>query len=389
MYKGYTIRIYPTKNQEELLKKHIGCCRFIWNHMIEVQKTRYQNDEKYLNHFGMIKLIPLIKKEYEWLNEVSMSSLQLICKDVNTAYQRFFKKISNYPKFKTKKKSKLSYPVRSESNAFYFKENVVQISKVGKVKYKADYKNLNVEEISKFNNVRISNENDKWILTFSIEYENQVQTTEKCGSLGIDLGVGRLAVVSHNGKKLEYKNINKSKRVRKLTSKLKHVQRVISRKYEVGNKLNDRSYQKTNSILKYEKLARRIYRKISNIRKDQRHKITRELVNLNPAVVIMEDLNVKGMMKNKHLAKAISEMGFYDFIYTMKYKCEESGIKFFQVDRFFPSSKTCSQCGCIHKTLKLSDRTFECPECGFTTDRDFNAAMNLERYFDSHIEELK
>ena len=389
MYKGYTIRIYPTKNQEELLKKHIGCCRFIWNQMIEVQKTRYQNGEKYLNRFGMIKLIPLIKKEYEWLNEVSNHSLQLICKDVNTAYQRFFKKISNYPKFKTKKKSKLSYPVRSESNAFYFKENVVQISKVGKVKYKADYKNLNLEEISKFSNVRISNENDKWILTFSIEYENQVQTTEKNGNLGIDLGVGRLAVVSHNGKKLEYKNINKSKRIKQLKQKLKHVQRVISRKYEVGNKLNDKKYQKTNQILKYEKLLKRIYRKISNIRKDQRHKVTRELVNLNPSVVIMEDLNVKGMMKNKHLSRSIAEMGFNDFIRIMKYKCEESNIKFFQVDRFFPSSKTCSQCGCIHKNLKLSDRIFECPSCGFTIDRDFNAAMNLENYFNSHIEELK
>ena len=356
--------------------------------MIEVQKENYQNGEKYLNHFGMIKLIPSIKKEYEWLNEVSNHSLQLICKDVNTAYQRFFKKISNYPKFKTKKKSKLSYPVRSESNAFYFKENVVQISKVGKIKYKADYPNLNLEEISKFSNVRISNENDKWILTFSVEYENQV-FTEKYGSLGIDLGVGRLAVVSHNGKKFEYKNINKSKRVRKLTSKLKHVQRVISRKYEVGNKLNEKKFQKTNQILKYEKLAKRIHRKISNIRKDQRHKVTRELVNLNPVVIIMEDLNVKGMMKNKHLSRSIAEMGFYDFIYTMKYKCEESNIKFFQVDRFFPSSKTCSQCGCIHKGLKLSDRIFECPDCGFTIDRDFNAAMNLERYFDSHIEELK
>ena len=360
MYKGYTIRIYPTKDQEELLRKHIGCCRFIWNHMIEVQKTRYQNDEKYLNHFGMIKLIPSIKKEFQWLNEVSHHSLQLICKDVNTAYQRFFKKISKYPKFKSKKKSKLSYPVRSESNAFYFKENVVQISKVGKVRYKADYPNLNLEELSKFSNVRISNENDKWILTFSVEYENQIQTTEKYGSLGIDLGVGRLAVVSHNGKKLTYSNINKSKRIKQLKRKLKHVQKVISRKYEVGNKLNDKKYQKTNSILKYEKLARRIYRKISNIRKDQRHKITRELVNLNPSVVIMEDLNVKGMMKNKHLSRSIAEMGFYDFIRIMKYKCEESGIKFFQVDRFFPSSKTCSHCGCVHKGLKLSDRIFEC-----------------------------
>lgn len=386
MYKGYTIRIYPTKNQEELLRKHIGCCRYIWNHMIEVQKTRYQNGEKYLNHFGMIKLISSIKKEYEWLNEVSNHSLQLICKDVNIAYQRFFKKISNYPRFKSKKRSKLSYPVRCDR--FYFKNGYVKVEKLGKIKYKADYPNLNLEELSKFSNARISNENDKWILTFSIEYENQV-FTEKNGNLGIDLGVGRLAVVSHNGKKLEYKNINKSKRVRKLTSKLKHVQRVISRKYEVGNKLNDKKYQKTNQILKYEKLARRIYSKISNIRKDQRHKITRELVNLNPAVVIMEDLNVKGMMKNKHLAKAISEMGFYDFIRIMKYKCEESGIKFFQVDRFFPSSKTCSHCGCVHKGLKLSDRIFECPSCGFTIDRDFNAAMNLENYFDSHIEELK
>ena len=387
MYKGYTIRIYPTKDQEELLRKHIGCCRFIWNHMIEVQKENYKNGGKYISKFSMIKLIPSIKKEFPWLNEVSMSSLQRICDDLNNSYQSFFKKISKYPKFKSKKKSKLSYPVCC--NRFYFENGKVQIQKLGKVKYKADYPNLNLEEISKFSNVRISNENDKWILTFSIEYENQVQTTEKNGNLGIDLGVGRLAVVSHNGKKLEYKNINKSKRVRKLTSKLKHVQRVISRKYEVGNKLNEKKYQKTNQILKYEKLARRIYRKISNIRKDQRHKVTRELVNLNPSVVIMEDLNVKGMMKNKHLAKAIAEMGFYDFIRIMKYKCEESGIKFFQVDRFFPSSKTCSQCGCIHKGLKLSDRIFECPSCGFTIDRDFNAAVNLERYFNSHIEELK
>ena len=350
--------------------------------MIEVQKENYKNGEKYISKFSMIKLIPSIKKEYDWLNEVSNISLQRICDDVNTAYQRLFKKISNYPKFKSKKKSKLSYPVRCDR--FYFENGYVKVEKVGKIKYKADYKNLDFEQITKFNNVRISNENDKWILTFSIEYENQV-LVEKNGNLGIDLGVGRLAVVSHNGKKLTYSNINKSKRVKQLKRKLKHVQKVISRKYEVGNKLNDKKYQKTNQILKYEKLLKRIYSKISNIRKDQRHKITRELVNLNPAVVIMEDLNVKGMMKNKHLAKAISEMGFNDFIYIMKYKCEKSGIKFIQANRFFPSSKTCSQCGCVHKGLKLSDRIFECPECGFTIDRDFNAAVNLSNYHNVKI----
>ena len=387
MYKGYTIRIYPTKNQEELLRKHIGCCRFIWNHMIEVQKKNYKNGGKYISKFNVIKLIPSIKKEFQWLNEVSMSSLQRVCDDLNNSYQRFFNKISNYPKFKSKKRSKLSYPVRCDS--FYFENGYVKVEKLGKIKYRADYRNLNLEKITKFSNVRISNENDKWILTFSIECENQA-LIEKNGLLGIDLGVGRLAVVSHNGKKLEYKNINKSKRIKQLKRKLKHVQRVISRKYEVGNKLNDKKFQKTNQILKYEKLARRIYSKISNIRKDQRHKITRELVNLSPAVVIMEDLNVKGMMKNKHLSRSIAEMGFNDFIRIMKYKCEESNIKFFQVDRFFPSSKTCSQCGCIHKGLKLSDRIFECPSCGFTTDRDHNAAMNLEHYFDSqNLEELR
>ena len=382
MYKGITIRIYPTKNQEELLRKHIGCCRFIWNHLLAVQQENYKNGEKYISKFNMIKLLPTIKKEFKWLNEVSMTSLQRICDDVNTAYQRFFKKISKYPKFKTKKKSKLSYPVCC--NRFYFKNGKVQIQKLGKVKYKADYPNLNLEELSKFSNVRISNENDKWILTFSIECENQV-FTEKNGNLGIDLGVGRLAVVNFEGKKLTYSNINKSKKIKQLKRKLKHVQKAISRKYEVGNKLNEKKYQKTNRILKYEKLARRIHRKISNIRKDQRHKVTNQLIKLNPIRVVMEDLNVKGMMKNKHLAKAIGEMGFYDFIRIMKYKCEWNQIEFVQANRFFPSSKTCSHCGCIHKTLKLSDRTFECPECGFTTDRDFNAAVNLSNYHNVKI----
>ena len=287
MYKGITIRIYPTKSQEELLRKHIGCCRFIWNYLLTVQQENHKNGGKYISKFNMIKLLPSIKKEFEWLNEVSNTSLQRVCDDLNNSYSRFFKKISNFPKFKTKKKSKLSYPVCCDR--FYFKDGKVQIQKLGKVKYKADYKGLNFEKIAKFANVRISNENDKWILTFSIECENQA-LTEKKGNLGIDLGVGRLAVVNFEGQKLTYSNINKTKRVKQLKRKLKHVQKVISRKYRVGNKLRgDKSYQKTNRILKYEKLAKRIHRKIANIRKNQRHKITHQLVSLNPMRIVMED----------------------------------------------------------------------------------------------------
>ena len=383
MYKGITIRIYPTKSQEELLRKHIGCCRFIWNHLLGIQQENYKNGGKYISKFDMIKMLPSIKKEFEWLNEVSMTSLQRVCDDLNNSYSRFFKKISNFPKFKTKKKSKLSYPVCC--NRFYFKDGKVKIQKLGKLKYKADYKGIDFEKITKFINVRISNETDKWILTFSVECENQANT-EKHGNLGIDLGVGRLAVVNFEGQKLTYSNINKTKKVKQLKRKLKHVQKVISRKYEVGNKLRgDKSYQKTNRILKYEKLAKRIHRKIANIRKNQRHKITHQLVSLNPMRVVMEDLNVRGMMKNKHLSRAIGEMGFYDFIRIMKYKCEWHGIEFVQANRFFPSSKTCSCCGCIHNGLKLSDRIFECPHCGFTIDRDYNAAINLSNYHNVKI----
>ena len=378
MHKGITIRIYPTKSQEELLRKHIGCCRFIWNHLLAVQQENHKNGGKYISRFDMVKLLPTIKKEFEWLNEVSNTSLQRVCDDLNRAYSRFFKKISNFPKFKSKKKSKLSYPVCCDK--FYFKDGMVQIQKLGKVKYRADYKDLDFEKITKFANVRISNENDKWILTFSIECENQA-LSEKHGNLGIDLGVGRLAVVNFEGQKLTYSNINKTKKVKQLKRKLKHVQKVISRKYRVGNELRgDKSYQKTNRILKYEKLAKRIYHKIANIRKNQIHKITNQLVKLNPSRVVMEDLNVRGMMKNRHLSKAIGEMGFYDFIRIMKYKCEWYGIEFVQANRFFPSSKTCSHCGCIHRGLKLSDRIFECPHCGLTIDRDYNAAVNLSNY---------
>ena len=349
--------------------------------MLETQIKRFENKEPRLKQFEMNKLITSLKKELPWLCEVSIHSLQNICKDLDTAYDRLFKGTSKRPKFKSKRKAKLSFPVRSESSVFYFKDGLVKIPVVGKLKYKADYPGLDLEKVTAFRNARISFVNGKWILSFAIEYENQVlKDEEKHGSIGIDLGVGRLAVVAYEGTKRKYNNINKTKTVRNLNRKLTHIQKVLSRKYEAAKKDGKDPKEKSNQILKYEALLKRIYHRLACIRLNQRQQITREIVNLHPERIVVEDLNVKGMIKNRHLARAIGEMGFYDFIRILEYKCEQLGIELIKADRFYPSSKTCSHCGCINKGLKLSDRIFICPDCGFVIDRDYNAAINLMNY---------
>ena len=213
------------------------------------------------------------------------------------------------------------------------------------------------------------------LLNFSVEVnENQVNLNENL-SIGIDLGVKDLAICS-NG--MVFKNINKTKSVKKLKKKLKRLQRQVSRKYEankVGNK-----YIKTNNIIKLEKQIKLIYRKLSNIRLNHIHQATNAIIKQCPYRIVMEDLNISGMMKNRHLAKAIQEQCLYDFRRQMKYKCEFNGIEFVQADRFYPSSKTCSCCGYIKKNLKLKDRVFICDDCGLTIDRDYNASLNLMNY---------
>lgn len=370
MIKGYKIRLYPTKEQEELIWKHIHACRFIWNYMLALQQERYKNGEKYLQRFDMIKLLTPLKKqeEYSWLNEVSTTSLQIICSDLNKAYVDFFKKNFKYPKFKSRKKTRISYPICN--NRFHFNnDSTVTIQKLSKVKLKHNF----IPQ-GKISNLRISLVNNKWILSFGVECENQVQElTDK--SMGIDLGIKELAVVSYGDEKIVFHNINKSKRVRTLEHKLKHVQRVINRKYRTNG-----NYEKTKGILKYETIAKEINYKLSNIRKNYIHQITHTLTSLLPEKVVMEDLNVSGMMKNKHLAKAIGKQGFYEFIRQMQYKCEWNGIEFIQVDRWYPSSKTCSKCNKLKLNLKLSDRIYKCDYCGLEIDRDYNAAINLMRY---------
>ena len=374
MLKGFKIRIYPTKEQEELIYKHINHCRFIWNYMLNVcneQYTKYHNTPR---AYDLIKLIKPLKQkeEYKWLYETSGTSQQIVCQDLDKAFRNMFCNIARHPKFKSKKTNKLSYPVCTD---IYFNETQVYVQKVGKVKYKTDLK-IPFGKNNKFKNPRISNKLDKWFLSFSMECENQVLPLTE-SNMGIDLGIKQLAVCAYNDNSLIFHNINKSRKVKDLQKQINYLQRSISRKYEQNKQGN--KFVKTNNIIREEEKLKKLYSKISNINDNYIHQITSKIIKLLPKRVVMEDLNIQGMMKNHHLAKAIQEQNFYKFITYMKYKCEWNGIEFVQVPRFYPSSKICSSCGNVKSNLKLSDRIYKC-ECGFRIDRDFNAALNLSRY---------
>ena len=346
--------------------------------MLNLQKSRYENKEKYLSHFDMAYLLKPLKQEFEWLKEVSHATLNISCADLDKSYKKAFKDKKGFPKFKSKKKDKLSYPIVNQTGKFYFQEDFVFIQKLGKIKYQTNYK-IPQGRDCKFTNPRLTiTPKGKYIVSFGMEVENQEQVLNDY-NVGIDLGIKDLAIVSYNGENIKtFNNINKSKKMRMLNKRLKHLQRDVSRKYE--NNKQGKKYKKTNNIIKREQTIKILYERITNIRKNYLHQTTSEIIKLLPKQIIIEDLNVIGMMKNKHLSKAISEQCFYEFIRQITYKSEWNGIKLVKANRFYPSSKTCHSCGNIKKDLKLSDRTYKCDCCGYVKDRDINASLNLQMY---------
>lgn len=373
MIKAIKIRLKPTNEQEILMFKSVGCARFAYNWGLakweEMNKQGIRPSKvKIRTEFNNI-----IKKDsnYVWLKEVSAQVMQQVFEDLNDAYNNFFKGISKHPKFRSKKKSKKSFYVRYD--AIKFKDGTVNIEKIGKVKYKTNYK---IPILPKYNNPRCEFDGKYWYLTLSFEHnENQVELNKDL-SIGIDLGIKNLAVINCLDKPI--KNINKSMKVRKLKKKLKRLQRQVSRKYEANKK--GKEFVKTKNIIKLEKQIKLIYRKLNNIRLNHIHQATNKIVKLKPYRVIMEDLNISGMMKNKHLSESIQEQKFYEFIRQIKYKCEFNGIEFVQADRFYSSSKICSCCGNKKEDLKLKDRIYVCDKCGSELDRDKNASINLGNY---------
>ena len=377
MIRTLKIRLLPTPEQEQAFWNHIGAARFIYNYMLAEQKLRYEAGEKHMSAFDMNKMLTPLKKqeEYLWLNKVSNRTLQRACADLAEAYSNFFAHRARFPRFKSRKRSKPSFPTKDGVGALWFSQTHVQIQKIGKVAYQTNY-DIPLGRECKFSNPRVQfvQASGKWILTVGVERESQAPVlTDK--PMGIDVGVKDLAIVAFGDKRFVFHNINKSKRIRTLERKQRHIQRAISRKYRTNG-----NYEKTRQVQKYERVLRDIQFRLANIRSDYTHKTTHTLVSMLPQTVVMEDLNVSGMMKNRHLAKAIKDQCLYEFICQMQYKCEERGIEFVQVSRFYPSSKTCSSCGAIKRDLKLSERTFVCPECGLRIDRDYNAALNLMRY---------
>lgn len=372
MIKSIKIRLIPTLEQEILMFKSVGVARFAYNWGLNRYNELLSLNEKPSKEIIKKEFNNTIKKqeEYKWLYEVSSQTISQVFSDLNNAFSNFYKKRARYPKFKSKRKSRQSFYVRYD--ALKFEDGKVNLEKIGKVKYKTNY---NIPNLNKYVNPRCSFDGKYWYLSFGFEHdENQVELNDI--SVGIDLGIKDLVTVSHINSPI--KNINKSSKVRKLKKKLKRLQRQVSRKYE-ENKCGNK-FVKTNNIIKLEKQIKLLYRKLSNIRKNHIHQATNKIIKLYPYKVVMEDLNVSGMMKNKHLSKAIAEQCFYEFIRQMKYKCEFNQIEFIQANRFFPSSKKCSCCGKIKRNLKLKDRVYKCDKCGFILDRDKNASINLSNY---------
>jgi putative transposase len=371
--KSIKIRLFPTKEQEILMCKSCGTARFAYNWGLSKWEEEYKQGLKPSKLSIKKEFNTAIKKDekYSWLYEVSAQITVQAFEDLNTAYENFFKGLSKYPKFKSKKKSRQSFYVRYD--AVKFKDGEVNIEKIGKVKYKTNY---DIPVLNKYNNPRCHYDGKYWYLTLGFEQSENQASLNKDLSIGIDLGVKDLAIISSVDKPI--KNINKIKKVRKLKKKLKRLQRQVSRKYEANKKGN--IYIKTKNIIKLEKTIKLIHRKLANIRNNHIHQATSSIIKLSPYRVVMEDLNVSGLMKNKHLAEKIAEQKFYEFIRQMKYKCEFNAIEFIQADRFYPSSKLCSCCGNKREDLKLKDRIYVCDKCGFTIDRDKNASINLGKF---------
>ncbi|MGL5417515.1 MAG: RNA-guided endonuclease InsQ/TnpB family protein [Clostridium sp.] len=374
MKKGFTIRLFPTEEQDILMRKHIGSQRYIYNWGLAKNKELYELEKKKYSTTDLGKMLTKFKKEDEvkWLNEISNATLKESLRNLDKAYTNFFKG-GGFPKFRSKKHSNATFYTRYDRLKFH-SNNTVNLEKIGRIKFKSSYKDYDFTRITKFSNPTVTWNNRCWVLNFTIDIESNVNKLED-KVLGIDLGIKQLAICNLDG--LDIPNINKIKIVKDLEKKLKKLQRQCSRKYEKNKKGG--SYQKTKNIAKLELKIKKLNSKLKNIRLNHIHQATNKLVKTNARMIVMEDLKTSNMMKNNHLAKAIANQGFYKFIEQIKYKCALNGIEFIQVPTFYPSSKMCSCCGSIKKDLKLSDRIYKCT-CGFTCDRDKNATFNLAKY---------
>ena len=372
------IRLLPTKEQEILFRKSAGVARWSYNYFLAENERIYKEEHRYASGCEIRKYInnTLKKTTHIWLKEVGSNVMKQGVKDAEKALKNYMSGLRGKPRLKSKHKSSLSFYVNYES--LKRKPNGFHGEKIGFVKTSKSLPKLKDGE--KYSNPRITYDGKYWYLSIGYEIQ-EIDCNLTNESLGIDLGIKDLAICSDG---TVYKNINKTKEIRRLKKKLLREQRKLSRMIEhnikghISNRkpIFERPLIECKNYQKQKRKIQLLYRKITNIRNNYIHQTTTTIVKKLPQRIVMENLNVKGMMKNKHLAEKIAEQKFYEFKRQIKYKAEIRGIQVIEVPTFYPSSKTCSCCGHIKKDLKLSDRIFKC-DCGYSEDRDFNAALNL------------
>ena len=357
MIKAIKYRFYPTKDQETLLKKTLGCTRFVYNKCLDIKSSLYKTEKKNISGFELMKKLTAWKAEEDtkFLKDVSNVALQQTIRHLEVAFENFFAKKASYPVFK-KRRNGGSFSLTTFG--FRVKDKRIYLAK-SKYPLNLAEKKWRIKDNDKISSVSIRlTPSNKWYISVLVKNEEDMSLPKSDKAIGLDMGITSLATDS-NGRKFNAPDCRKEYR------KLRRLQKESSRKQK-----NSNNRTKANT-----KIAR-IYEKISNKREDNLHKLTTKLVNENQVIVI-EDLAVKNMMKNHKLAKAISDASWRRLRQMLSYKCQWYGRELKLVDRFYPSSKTCSHCGCILEKLALSQRSWKCPRCGIIHDRDINAAKNI------------
>lgn len=389
MIKTIRVMLVPNNKQKTKLFRYANTARFAYNWALGREQENYKNGGKFISDGDLRKEFTQLKKkeEYAWLNYVSNNVTKQAIKDACEAYKNFFKGYSKFPRFKSKKHSISSF--YQDNVKIQFTNTHVKIEGFATSKRKnkqklnwirlAEHGSIPTENI-KYYNPRIKYDGLNWWITVGIEYKDSTTLPSNDG-IGIDLGIKDLAICSDGN---TYKNINKTHKIKKLEKRKRRLQRSISRRYEKNKKGGN--YCKTSNIIKSEKELLKLNHRLTNIRQNYLHQTTTEIVKTKPSFIVLEDLNVKGMMKNKHLSKSVQQQCFGEFRRQIEYKSAWNNIQVIIADRFFPSSKLCSCCGSIKKDLKLSDRIYRC-ECGNVIDRDYQAALNLKKYGEMALEQ--
>lgn len=376
MLKSFKTEINPTEEQKARIRRTIGTCRYVYNFYLGHNKALHDNGEKFMTgkDFSL-----WLNNEYipdnpdkTWIREVYSKAVKKSIEDGCTAFTRFFKHQSDFPKFKKKGKSDVKmYFVRNNPKDCQCERHRLKIPTLGWIRIKEKGYIPTTKDGYMIRSGTVSVKAGRFYVSVLVEIPDVNIDNSSNEGIGIDLGLKDFAIIS-NGK--TYRNINKSAGLKKLEKQLIREQRSLSRKYESLKK--GESTQRAN-IQKQKLKVQKLHHKMDNIRTDYINKTIAEIVKTKPSYITIEDLNVKGMMKNRCLSKAVASQKFYEFRTRLKAKCDENGIELRVADRFYPSSKTCHHCGSVRKNLKLSDRIYRC-ECGYVADRDFNAALNLK-----------